>query len=112
MLEIANEIRDLLYEKQKELDLSFIEEEHIYFMKDDDGVVKNNFPSVSKVMKLFYKPFDSEAKAEKLAYGDYHKKQKILNEWVQKGEYSINIGSRTHYHLEKHLVKISLINLI
>ena len=41
---ISQEIRDIIDKKQKELELSFTEAEHIYFMKDRDGIVRNNFP--------------------------------------------------------------------
>ena len=53
---ISQEIRDIIDKKQKELELSFTEAEHIYFMKDRDGIVRNNFPSVSKLLKHFYEP--------------------------------------------------------
>ena len=75
--EIAKEIRDIISQKQKELELTFIEEEHIYFMKDKDGVVRNNFPSVSKVLKKFYTEFATEEIANKVAKGDPQKT--ILN---------------------------------
>ena len=48
---VSQEIRDIIDNKQKEFQLSFTEEEHIYFMKDKDGIVRNNFPSVSKLLK-------------------------------------------------------------
>ena len=51
--EIALELREILENKRQELELTFIEDTHTYFMKDVDGVVKNNFPSVSKVLKKF-----------------------------------------------------------
>ena len=50
--EIAIEINELLESRRKELDLTFVEEEHIYYMKDLDGQVKRNFPSVSKIIKM------------------------------------------------------------
>ena len=34
---ISEEIREILDEKRKSLDLSFIEEDHIYFMRNLDG---------------------------------------------------------------------------
>ena len=48
---IAEEIRNTLEEKRKELELTFIEEDHIYYMKDINGKIRSNFPSVSKVLK-------------------------------------------------------------
>ena len=50
---IAVEIREILENKRKEIDLTFIEEDHKYFMKNKDGEIRSDFPSVSKVMKLF-----------------------------------------------------------
>ena len=52
---IAKELRIILDEKRLELGLEFFEDEHKYLMKDVSGVVKDNFPSVSKVLKKFYK---------------------------------------------------------
>ena len=51
---VALEIRKILEKKRTELELTFIEDTHTYFMKDVDGEVKNTFPSVSKVLKKFY----------------------------------------------------------
>ena len=56
--EIAVEIRDILEKKREELGLSFIEEDHIYYMKNLDGVVRDDFPSVSKVLKKLSKTLD------------------------------------------------------
>jgi hypothetical protein len=47
-------------DKRKELELTFIEDTHTYYMKDLNGEIKTNFPSVSKVLKKFYEEFDSE----------------------------------------------------
>jgi len=58
--EIAKEIRDILSERQKELELTFEEDKHRYTMKDIDGTIRDDFPSVSKVMKLFYDDFPTE----------------------------------------------------
>ena len=41
--ETANEIKELLYNRQKEIDLSFIEDTHTYYMRDIDGNIKSNF---------------------------------------------------------------------
>ena len=51
---IAEEIRQILEEKRKELELTFIEDTHTYYMKDMNGEVKSTFPSVSKVLKKFF----------------------------------------------------------
>jgi hypothetical protein len=102
---IALEIRDLLEKRRKELELSFVEEEHIYYMKDTDGVLKKNFPSVSKVIKKFYKYFDAEAKALQMSNGDVEGQQKLLSEWKGAGDYSTNMGSRVHYVLETDTIE-------
>jgi hypothetical protein len=52
--EISLEIRDLLEKRRQELALTFVEEKHIYFMKDLEGNIRSDFPSVSKVLKKFH----------------------------------------------------------
>ena len=47
--EVAEEIREILEQKRNEYELSFIEDDHIYFMRDVDGKNRNDFPSVSKL---------------------------------------------------------------
>jgi hypothetical protein len=98
--DVSLEIRDLMEKRRDELNLSFIEEEHIYYMMDTDGVLKKNFPSVSKVVRKFHKHFDSEGKALQMANGDPEGQQKLLSEWKAAGDYSTNMGSRVHYVLE------------
>lgn len=103
----AVEIRDILEEKRKELELTFIEDTHTYFMKDVDGVVKTNFPSVSKVLKKFYPEFPTDEAAEKKSKGDPVVKQQLIEEWAAAGDYSTNMGSRVHFFLEKKLIESS-----
>jgi hypothetical protein len=98
---IANEIREILDKKRSELELTFFENEHIYYMKDKDGEIRNNFPSVSKVMKLFYEEFPTNEAAEKKSKGDPILKEQLIKEWAEAGTYSTNMGSRVHYLLEK-----------
>ena len=102
--EVAKEIRDLLEERRKELELTFVEDTHTYYMKDVDGVVKNTFPSVSKVIKYFYDEFDSEGISLRKAQGDLEVQKQLLDEWAAAGEYATNMGSRVHYLLEKKLI--------
>jgi hypothetical protein len=102
--EIAVEIRDILDKKREDLGLSFIEEDHIYFMKDKDGKVRNDFPSVSKVLKKFYTEFPTEEAALKKAKGDVVYAEQLKEEWAQAGTYSTNMGSRTHFFLEKETI--------
>jgi hypothetical protein len=104
LTEISKEIRNLLEERRKELDLTFVEDTHTYYMKDVDGVVKNTFPSVSKVIKYFYDEFDSEGISLRKAQGDLEVQKQLLDEWAAAGEYATNMGSRVHYLLEKKLI--------
>ena len=99
---IAKEIRDILFEKQKEFSLTFEEDKHKYTMIDTEGNLKSDFPSVSKVLKLFYEEFDSEGIAEYKSGGNPDEKERLLKEWAQAGTYSTNMGSRVHYLLETH----------
>ena len=105
--QIALELREILENKRQELELTFIEDTHTYFMKDVDGLVKNNFPSVSKVLKKFYPEFPTNEAAEKKSKGDPVLKQQLIEEWVAAGDYSTNMGSRVHFFLEKNLIESS-----
>ena len=102
---IAKEIRDILEKKRREYQITFEEEEHKYTMKDIDGIVKSDFPSVSKVMKLFYDEFPTEDAARKKAKGDPYVMQTLLAEWEEMGKISTNMGSRVHYELEIETLK-------
>ena len=103
--QIASEIRQILEDKRKELELTFIEDTHTYYMKDLDGEIKTSFPSVSKVLKKFYEDFPTDEAAEKKSKGDPVRKQQLIEEWAAAGTYSTNIGSRVHYMLEKKLIE-------
>jgi hypothetical protein len=97
---IAKEIREIISEKQKEIGLVFEEERHIYTMNG-----RTDWPSVSKVLKKFYKPFPTEEAAYNKAGGDPEKQQQLIEEWAALGAYSTNLGSRVHYVLESEVVK-------
>lgn len=98
--EISKEIRELVYRRQNDLGLTFEEEKHLYTMKG-----KKNWPSVSKVLKKFYKAFPTEEAAFNKAGGDPEKQQQLIEQWAAAGEYSTNLGSRVHYILEKKLIE-------
>ena len=102
----AQEIREILDNRRKDIELSFIEDEHIYFMKDNDGKVRNNFPSVSKILKKFYEEFPAEEISLKKSKGDLVEQQRLLAEWKAAGDYSTNMGSRVHYFLEKKTLEL------
>jgi hypothetical protein len=101
---MAHEVREIIEKRKDKLELSFIEDEHIYFMKDMNGVIRNDYPSVSKVIKNFYVPFDSESKALEMSNGNKEKAKKLLNEWEKAGTNATSMGSRAHYFLESELV--------
>jgi len=103
--DISLEIREIFEEKKKELELSFIEETHTYFMKDKNGEVRSDWPSVSKVLKHFYTEFPAEEISLRKAKGDLAVQQELLSEWKAAGEYATNMGSRVHYILEKKLIE-------
>lgn len=98
--EIAQEIRQIISERQKQLGLVFEEERHIYTM---DG--KTDWPSVSKVLKKFYRAFPTEEAAYNKAGGDPQRQQELIEEWAAAGTYSTNLGSRVHFVLEEEAIK-------
>jgi hypothetical protein len=110
LYEIRDEINEIIKKKQEELQLTFVEDTHTYTMADKEGVLRSDWPSVSKVMKLFYTEFDSNGIAEKKADGDPVEKARLLKEWSDAGTYSTNMGSRVHYFLEKKSVEMFKLN--
>lgn len=96
----AEEIRQILDDKRKELGLEFFEDNHKYNMKGLDGELRSDFPSVSKLLKNFYEEFPTEEAALKKAKGDYKEAERLKEEWKMLADESTNLGSRTHYHLE------------
>jgi hypothetical protein len=105
LYQIANEIRILLEERRKELNLYFIEDNHKYFMNNEQGQSKSNWPSVSKVLKSFYPPFPTQEASLKKAKGDVVLQKKLIKEWSQMADYANNTGSRVHYFLEKKIIE-------
>ena len=103
--EIAQDIRNILSKRRNELNLTFEEEGHEYTMTDVDGTLRKDFPSVSKVMKLFYDEFPTEEAARNKAKGDPYVMQTLLEEWAESGRISTNMGSRVHYELELETLK-------
>jgi hypothetical protein len=106
LYKVAEEIRNILSERQKEFKLTFEEDTHKYTMLSLDGELRSDYPSVSKVMKLFYDEFPSEQKAFDMAGGNPDEAERILAEWAEKGKKSTNMGSRVHYFLEEHVLKV------
>tara|TARA_Y100000389_G_scaffold92205_1_gene88814 strand:+ start:9124 stop:10065 length:942 start_codon:yes stop_codon:yes gene_type:complete len=105
LLAIAEEIRNLITEKQKQLELSFVEDDHIYYMRDKNGKIRNNFPSVSTVIKQFYTDFPELDKSLEMCNNDIFAQDELLKEWRSTADYANNKGSRVHYLLETDLLK-------
>jgi hypothetical protein len=82
------------------LGLVFEEDKHVYTMNG-----KKDYPSVSKVLKSFYREFPLEEAALKKAGGDPQEAERLKEEWAAAGNYSTNLGSRVHYILEKTLIE-------
>ena len=102
---ISLEIRDIISEYQKKHSLSFIEDTHTYFIKNEKGDITSDMPSVSSVLKAFYNHFDSvSTKSFDKCEGDRELERTLLTEWNYKSSYATNMGSRVHYILEKELV--------
>jgi len=103
--EVSEEIKMILEEKRKQRRLSFVESKHIYYMMDQGGQMRSGFPSVSKLIKKFYKPFDAQGISWSMAKGDEEEQKRLLAEWAQSGKDSVNLGSRVHYELEKFIIE-------
>ena len=98
--EVAQELREIILKRQQELGLTFEEERHIYTMNG-----KSDWPSVSKVLKSFYKAFPTEEAAYNKAGGDPEIQKQLIEEWVAAGQYSTNLGSRVHFVLEETVIQ-------
>ncbi|MDB4352183.1 hypothetical protein OAA60_02010 [Porticoccaceae bacterium] len=75
-------------------------------MKDSDGNLSSEWPSVSTVLKTFYTPFPADEIAEKKSKGDLEYKEQLLKEWSEAGSYATNLGSRVHFILEKDTLEM------
>lgn len=102
--EIGREINELLEKRRQELNLSFVEEDHIYYMKDLQGNVRTDFPSVSTVLKSFYTPFDAEGKSLEMCNGNFIDAELLREQWKGTADYATNMGSRVHFELEKETI--------
>jgi hypothetical protein len=105
LLAIGQEIRDLIAKKQEELELSFVEDDHIYYIRDKNGTIRTDFPSVSTVIKQFYNDFPALDKSLDMCDGDIVKQDELLREWTGTADYANSKGSRVHYLLEMDLLK-------
>lgn len=97
---VAEEIRKIISDRQKDIGLVFEEKRHIYTMNG-----RSDWPSVSKVLKKFYREFPTEEAAYNKAGGDPQKQKKLIEEWALAAQYSTNLGSRVHFVLEEDTIK-------
>ena len=112
LYKIREEILEIISQKQKEIGITFEEESHKYTMLDNEGNLRSDWPSVSKVLKKFYPEFPTDEAAEKKSKGDPIVKQQLIEEWAAAGDYSTNMGSRVHYILEQESHKVFKINKV
>ena len=105
LLEVGQEIRDIITERQKEMELSFVEDTHTYYIRDRNGKITTKFPSVSTVIGQFYEPFPDLNKSYQMCDGDLIAQDKLLKEWRATADYANSKGSRVHYLLEMDLLK-------
>lgn len=101
---IAKEIRVLLQAYRNKYQITFDEDTHTYTMLDNNGILRNDYPSVSKVITYFHDEFDAKGKSFQMCNGDLKQQKQLLLEWKRKGDYATNMGSRVHYELEKYLI--------
>jgi hypothetical protein len=104
LLKISEEIRQIITQKQCINELSFFEDTHKYTMKDVDGSLRDDYPSVTSVIKQFYNEFPALEKSLEMANGDIIIQNELLEKWAFESEYANNKGSRTHYILETDLL--------
>ena len=105
LLKIAKDIREVISEKQKQMELSFVEDTHTYYIRDNNGVIRTDFPSVSTVIKQFYNEFPDLEKSLSMSNGDIFAQDELLRQWRGSADYANGQGSRTHFLLEKDLLK-------
>tara|TARA_R110000796_G_scaffold18980_3_gene57163 strand:- start:6105 stop:8075 length:1971 start_codon:yes stop_codon:yes gene_type:complete len=105
LTQIGVEIRELIDNKQKELNLSFVEDTHTYHIKTLDGIMTTKFPSVSTVIKQFYEDFPALEKSLDMSDNNIEAQDTLLKEWRATADYANSKGSRVHYLLETDLLK-------
>jgi hypothetical protein len=106
LLKIAEEIRGIITEKQEEMELTFVEDTHTYYIKGKDGALTTGFPSVSTVIGQFYTPFPDQEKSFEMVQGDLLEQDELLTQWRATADYANNQGSRVHYLLEHNLLEL------
>jgi len=105
LTDISDRIRKLIEVKQQELNLTFVEDAHIYHIRDINGKMTTKFPSVSSVIKQFYTEFPSLEKSLDMANYDILAQDELLKKWSFMADYANSKGSRVHYLLEMDLLE-------
>lgn len=108
--EIAKEINEILDAKRKELKLTFTEDNHEYTMIDKNGKLRTDFPSVSKVYKVFYDEFPREEVSFRMSRGVKEEQNRLLEMWDNDAQYACDMGSRVHFILEKETLSMNGVN--
>ena len=75
LYKVRDEILEIVGSRQKELQLTFEEEAHKYTMLDINGKLKDDWYSVSKIIKKYYDEFPGQEIALKKAKGDVEEQQ-------------------------------------
>ena len=105
LTDISDRIKKLIEVKQQELNLTFVEDAHIYHIRDINGKMTTKFPSVSSVIKQFYTEFPSLEKSLDMANYDILAQDELLKKWSFMADYANSKGSRVHYLLEMDLLE-------
>ena len=84
LTEFSLKIRKAIEDKQKELNLSFVEDTHTYHIRDKNGNMTTKFPSVSTVIKQFYNDFPSLEKSYQMSNGSLKEQDELLKAWKHK----------------------------
>lgn len=105
LYDIALEMRDILDERRDKIELEFFETDHIYYMLDVNGEKRNDFLSVSGIIKKYAPEFDRDYWLDYKSMGDSIKRQQLSDKWDYERDYSAWKGSRVHFELEKELVR-------
>lgn len=104
LIQIGDEIKGLITKKQKELNLTFVEDTHTYHIMTKEGKMTTKFPSVSTVIKQFYVDFPDLEKSLQMSENNIYEQDKLLKEWRATADYANSKGSRVHYLLEMDLL--------
>lgn len=77
--------------------IKFIDNEHLYLI---DGVKSNG--SITKVLSMCKKPFDSEKWSKHVANRDNKSQKTVLEEWKINSTFSTQLGTLLHSYIENY----------